>query len=105
MFQAINNVRGHHTTKKLIGIWMIDEHDQYCFIPQIRGNYFKDLGKAINIGKFQGMKLNSLETIYLAERGSLIVYLGNQEYSDWLYNSAEVEEMKMGTKMYCSMWS
>ena len=92
MFQAINNVRGHHTTKKLIGIWMIDEHDQYCFIPQIRGNYFKDLGKAINIGKFQGMKLNSLETIYLAERGSLIVYLGNQEYSDWLYNSAEVEE-------------
>lgn len=27
MFQAINNVRGHHTTKKLIGIWMIDEHD------------------------------------------------------------------------------
>ena len=51
------------------------------------------------------MKLNSLETIYLAERGSLIVYLGNQEYSDWLYNSAEVEENEDGDKMYCSMWS
>lgn len=87
MFQAISNVRGHHATKKLIGIWI--PTDQYCFIPQIRGNYFKDLGRAINIGRFQGMRLNSLETIYLAERGSLVVYLGNEEYCNWLYNTTD----------------
>lgn len=39
-----------------------------------------------------GMKLNNLETIYLAERGSLIVYMNNEEYLNWLNKDEHKEK-------------
>lgn len=87
MFNALNNIRGHHLKHKLLGVWIEEEEGEegYCFISHVRGNYFKDLGKGMKFGNdLHGMKLNNLETIYLAERGSLIVYLNNEEYLNWL---------------------
>ncbi|EMG46055.1 sen54 Probable tRNA-splicing endonuclease subunit sen54 [Candida maltosa Xu316] len=95
MFDALSNVRGHHVKNKLIGVWM----DDYCLVPKIRGNHFKDIGKPMNIGKrIQGMKLNNVETIYLAERGSLVVYLGSDEYIQWLDD--QEDEFDIETKLH-----
>lgn len=96
MFNALENIRGHHSKNKLLGVLIPTEEEEegeyWCFIEQVRGNYFKDLGKGYKLGEIHGMKLNNLETIYLAERGSLIVYLGNKEYLNWLNNPNQQQE-------------
>ncbi|RCK58234.1 tRNA-splicing endonuclease subunit SEN54 [Candida viswanathii] len=93
MFGALSNSRGHHVKNKLLGVWIPGDGDSgYCLITAVRGNYFRDLGKAMSIGGVNAMTLNSLETTYLAERGSLIVYLANDEYRDWIHGEKDNEK-------------
>lgn len=51
MFNALNNIRGHHLKHKLLGVWIEEEEGEegYCFISHVRGNYFKDLEKEWNL--------------------------------------------------------
>ncbi|KAI5948980.1 SEN54 [Candida theae] len=78
MFDALSNERGHHIKHKLIGVW-VPKLNQ-CLILQIRGNFFRDMGVAHGTI----MYLNIYETVYLVERGSLIAYLSNKEFEEWM---------------------
>ncbi|RLV96051.1 putative tRNA-splicing endonuclease subunit sen54 [Spathaspora sp. JA1] len=74
MYSALDSLRIHHVKQKLIGIW---REDNCCYVAHPRGSYFKDMGVAG--GKKGGVVLNAIECLYLAERGSMVVYLGGKE--------------------------
>ncbi|KAK6459567.1 tRNA-splicing endonuclease subunit sen54 N-term-domain-containing protein [Scheffersomyces xylosifermentans] len=89
MYEALSGVRGHHLKQKLVGVW--DVENGRCIVPHAKGNYFRDVGVPVNIGnKIRGgMSLNPLETVYLVERGSMVIYLGNEVYSDFLQSNED----------------
>lgn len=85
MFQALDHVRGHHTKQLLVGVWIADKGK--TLVPHAKGTFFKDMGTAHvfkNKEKLQGMWLSPIETVYLTERGSLIMYLGNESFQAFL---------------------
>ena len=93
MFNALLNTRGHHLRQKLIGVWSM--RLQECLIFNIRGKFFQDMGAA----KGSVVYLNAVETVYLCERGSLVVYLSNDEFDLWLTGSMEPEDFDVETKL------
>ncbi|EGW31663.1 uncharacterized protein SPAPADRAFT_62279 [Spathaspora passalidarum NRRL Y-27907] len=78
MYSALDSLRMHHIKQKLIGIWRTE--DNCCYIPHPRGGYFKDMG--VPSGKKGGVVLNAIECLYLVERGSMAVYLGDGNNSE-----------------------
>lgn len=88
MYQALSYPRGHNSKQELISIWMPNE--RRALVPHARGGFFKDMGTAANFGKkIQGVWLEPIEAIYLVERGSMIIYLGNQEFESYLQDSTQ----------------
>ncbi|KAI3406239.2 SEN54 [Candida oxycetoniae] len=81
MFSALAHTRGHFLRNKLVGVWSV--YSNKCIIYHIRGKFFTDMG----VAKGTQIVLNEIECLYLAERGSLIVYLGNEEYEKWVKKS------------------
>lgn len=87
MYEALKAPRGYFSKNKLIAVWMKDEKKALVLHP--RGNYFKDMGAAAKVGNNRhGVWLNEIETVYLCERGSLLVYLGNTSFVEYLESNA-----------------
>ncbi|CCE85756.1 Piso0_005383 [Millerozyma farinosa CBS 7064] len=87
MYEALEAPRGYFSKNRLIAVWMKEEKKALVLRP--RGNYFKDMGVAAKIGNNrQGVWLNEIETVYLCERGSLLVYLGNRSFVEYLASDA-----------------
>lgn len=85
MYTALASTRGHTLKNELNGIWVPSESRLVILTP--KGNFFRDVGTSLNIKKFNGgLSLNSLETLFLVERGSLIVHLGDDAFSSYLYD-------------------
>lgn len=83
MYEALEGVRGHHNRQSLQGVWIPEKKKTLVLHP--RGNFFKDMGSAANIGpKVRGLWLDGMESTYLVERGSLAVFLSSQEFIDYL---------------------
>lgn len=87
MYQALEGVRGHHSKHKLVAIWM--ENENRAIIPHVKGNFFRDIGQPLTISnKIKGgLSLNSLETVFLVERGSMVIYLSDELLLHFLYGS------------------
>ncbi|CUM48453.1 uncharacterized protein AC631_01072 [Debaryomyces fabryi] len=89
MYQALSYPRGHHLKQRLISVWISKE--KRALVPHAKGGFFKDIGKAANFGKkIQGLWLEPLETVYLVERGSMAIYLGNEEFELFLNDPNEM---------------
>lgn len=89
MFKALDHVRGHHEKQKLVGVWMTAE--RMTILPHAKGNFFRDMGRPCffpNKQKLLGCWLLPIETVYLVERGSLILYLPDPSFEAYL-NSNE----------------
>lgn len=85
MYQALQGARGHHVKHKLVAIWMEDE--KRAIIPHVKGNFFRDIGQPLQNKKIKaGLTLNSLETVFLVERGSMLIYLSDETFVDFLTN-------------------
>ncbi|KAI5952667.1 SEN54 [Candida jiufengensis] len=97
MYLALSQDRGHHYSKRLVGIWINSIHQ--CIILNVKGNFFKDMGKVKN----EIMYLNDIETVYLVERGSLILYLSNQEVEEML-NKNDLKSLR-SYNIEDSLWS
>lgn len=85
MYLALLSVRGHHVKLLLIAVWIPEK--KMALVPHAKGNFFKDIGVAHNFKhkkKLQGMWLSSIETVYLTERGSLITYLANEKFNEFI---------------------
>lgn len=85
MYVALLHVRGHHTKQLLEAVWMPAQ--QRALVARARGNFFRDIGVAHTFKakpQVQGVWLSPIETVYLAERGSLVVYLCNEQFLDFM---------------------
>ncbi|ODV79225.1 uncharacterized protein CANTADRAFT_90321 [Suhomyces tanzawaensis NRRL Y-17324] len=89
MYEALSGLRGHSLKQKLVAVWMSDQGQS--IVVHAKGNYFRDVGIPVNIGtKVRGgLMLSPLETVYLVERGSMVCYLGDAHYEQWLYNDTK----------------
>lgn len=83
MFLALDHPRGHHKKQEIVGVWL---QNGKCLVPHPRGSHFKDMGTAAVFPKqrLQGAWLTPLETVYLVERGTMAVYLGNDAFDRYL---------------------
>lgn len=91
MFNALDHIRGHHEKQKLVGVWM--HAKKQCLVPHAKGNFFRDMGNPhpfLNKPKLQGCWLLAIETVYLVERGSLILYLPSTEFETFLASDEQV---------------
>lgn len=87
MYHALEHPRGHHEKLFLPGVWCSKENR--TLVPHAKGGFFKDIGYAHNYKnkkRLQGLWLNPIETIYLVERGSLILYLADDAFADFIDN-------------------
>lgn len=110
MYQALSQDIKIHEKQVLEGIYL--QHEQKTIILNVKGNYFKDIGvnSLMNITAIGGggsggsgrptgaqvITLNRIETLYLLERGSLILYLSNDKFSGYLLgmiNSFNIHEL------------
>lgn len=85
MFNALDHIRGHHEKQTLVGVWM--HPIKQCLVPHAKGNFFRDMGNSQpfpNKPRLQGCWLLAIETVYLVERGSLILYLPSSEFETFL---------------------
>lgn len=103
MYEALGGVRGHHMKHKLISVWVPLQN--YSIVPHAKGNYFRDMGKPVNLGTRikDGMQLNPLETVYLVERGSMVIYVGNAEFERFLAGDVETFDYEKLVKMDLAM--
>lgn len=91
MYLALLSIRGHHVKLLLVGVWIPAKNA--ALVPHAKGNFFKDIGTAHNFKnkrKLQGMWLSPIETVYLTERGSLITYLADEKFMEFV-NSEDQE--------------
>ena len=89
MYLALLHVRGHHSKQLLVGVWI--ESRNKAFVPHAKGSFFKDMGVSHAYPrkeKLQGMWLNKVESVYLVERGSLVMFLANVEFMKFMENDA-----------------
>lgn len=94
MYQALSQEIKIHDKQVLEGIYLPEEHS--TLILNVRGNYFKDLGSNGLLHQRQIITLNTIETLYLLERGSLVLYLGNDKiisYIQGMINSFNIHEL------------
>ncbi|KAK6204760.1 tRNA-splicing endonuclease subunit sen54 N-term-domain-containing protein [Scheffersomyces amazonensis] len=94
MYGAISGIRGHHVKQLLVGVWIEDGSEYCCVIPRIKGNYFRDIGIA---GPNNVVYLNELETVYLVERGSMVIYLANELFMTFLKEFKKDDEFDYDT--------
>lgn len=92
MYLALDGNRGLSAKQLLLAVWIPEK--KQALVPVARGIFFKDMGKPANVfinakNKKQSMWLNEVETVYLVERGSLIIYLGNSEFNQYLANGTD----------------
>lgn len=90
MFKALDHLRGHHEKQKMVGVWM--KKKGMTLVPHAKGNFFRDMGELHNFvekPKIQGCWLLSIETLYLMERGSLILYLSNERFQSFMVSNEE----------------
>lgn len=98
MYMALRSIRGHHVKQLLVAVWLPEKRK--ALIQHAKGSFFKDVGNAYtfkNKKKLQGMWLSPIETVYLVERGSLIVYMQNDDFLDFIEDTREefaVERMQ-----------
>lgn len=81
MYLALRHIRGHHAKQLLVGVWV--QSKKKAFIPHAKGSFFKDMGMphAYKLKKkIQGLWLSEIEAVYLVERGSLVMYLSNDQF-------------------------
>lgn len=94
MYKALSQEIQIHEKQALEGIYIKDK--QETIILNIRGNYFKDLGVNSLLRGRQIITLNKIETLYLLERGSLVLYLNNDKiisYLKGMINSFNMHEL------------
>lgn len=87
MYSALEHPRGHHEKQFLPGVWIPAK--KKALIPHAKGGFFKDIGYAHNFKnkpKQNGLWLSPLETVYLVERGSLILYLADEAFMEFVEN-------------------
>lgn len=87
MYLALLHIRSHHVKHVMAGVWF--QSRQLALVPHAKGSFFKDIGHAHTYKmkqKFQGMWLSPLETVYLVERGSLVMYLANSNFENFVEN-------------------
>lgn len=82
MFEVLQQPIKIHEKLLLQGIFL--PHDDETVILNVRGNYFKDLGRHLSVQGKSVVILNKLETLYLVERGSMILYLCNDKIISYL---------------------
>lgn len=85
MYAALLGLRGHPLKSTVTAVWIPSEGK--ALILHAKGNFFKDIGKPVHIPlikKAQGVWLSPVETVYLVERGSVICYLSNDEFENYL---------------------
>lgn len=89
MYLALLSVRCHHKKLFLAAVWIPQK--QMALVPHAKGNFFKDIGVAHNFKrkkKIQGMWVNPVETVYLTERGSMVTYLADENFMDFIESDA-----------------
>lgn len=84
MFQALGLPRSHHPNLHVEAVWLGTK----LVVPFPRGNYFRDVGTAGHKGI---LYLDAIETIYLCERGSLAVRLGDDQFTSEVENAESAE--------------
>lgn len=87
MYFALLHIRGHHVKLTLRAVWCPSR--MMALVPHAKGSFFKDVGVAHTYKrkkKAQGMWLSPFEVVYLVERGSLVVYLGDDSVETFLEN-------------------
>lgn len=85
MYQALDHIRGHHTKQLLVGVWLPEKGK--TLVPHAKGGSFKNMGTAHvfrNKKRLQGMWLSPIETVYLTERGSLIMYMASDPFMNFI---------------------
>ncbi|EGV66556.1 tRNA-splicing endonuclease subunit sen54 [Yamadazyma tenuis] len=94
MYSMLSQELKAHERQVVEGIFLPWEGQ--TLIVTIRGNYFRDIGRNIPFKNKSAVLLNKIETLYLVERGTLIVYLGNDKfrsYLDGLINSFSFRDL------------
>lgn len=85
MYLALLHIRGHHVKQLMVGVWIPSKN--MAIVPHAKGSFFKDIGVAHVYTlkkKLQGMWLSPLEAVYLVERGSLLMYLSNEKFENFI---------------------
>lgn len=96
MYLALLNVRGHHIKQLLVAVWFPNEGR--ALIPHAKGSFFKDIGLATSYTckkRLLPVWLNPIEAVYLVERGSLIMYLADDSFVQFM--ESEDEEFDYST--------
>lgn len=70
-----------HEKNCVIGIYL---KTQETIILKPKGNFFRDFGYSKSINGNSYVFLNKLESLYLLQRGNLIIYLGNEKFNHYL---------------------
>lgn len=89
MYVALLSTRGHHVKQKLQAVWISGQ----ALVPHAKGGFFRDMGIPYvypRKKKLQGVWLSAIETIYLVERGSLIIYESSRSFEHFLDNELQV---------------
>lgn len=97
MYLALLSVRCHHMKLFLAAVWIPAQ--KMALVPHAKGNFFKDIGVAHNFKnkkKLQGMWLTPVETVYLTERGSMVTYLADENFMNFVdSNDVEFEYLSL----------
>ncbi|CUM67609.1 uncharacterized protein PRCAT00005309001 [Priceomyces carsonii] len=88
MYSVLDEQRCHHAKQKLISVWIPLE--SRSIVPQVKGNFFRDIGEPLRLShkNMNGVYLNPIETVYLVERGSMSIYLGDELFDEFLKNDS-----------------
>ena len=89
MYGALEVVRGYSDKQELVGVWFPDRSQVY--VPYLKGPFFKDCGSSESFEPIHGAWLHSWEALYLCERGSMRIYLSNDEFDRWLKSCREMK--------------
>lgn len=88
MYNTLEESSHNRLRQVLVGIWIATE--KKVLVPHAKGTFFKDIGKAVRINKhLQGNWINPIEAVYLAERGSMVIYSSNWEFDRLLLGHDE----------------
>ncbi|CAH6718875.1 tRNA-splicing endonuclease subunit Sen54p [[Candida] jaroonii] len=82
-----------HEKNCIVGIYL---KTQETIILKPKGNFFRDFGYSKTLNGNIYVFLNKLESLYLLQRGNLIIYLGNEKFNHYLdgyINNFNVNEL------------
>lgn len=96
MFLVLENeVKAH---EKLVAEGIYIQRTKETYVINIKGNHFRDMGTNLlfHNNQRQIVVLNPIESLYLLERGSMTMYLGNEKFFSYLngtINSYSLKEL------------